>query len=220
MKTIYEFLLKSKTAASTQDLDYIDLGLPSGLLWASCNIGAKEPTDCGDYFMWGSTVPDTDKHCDWEHAPFNNGNNDFNKEYFKSIQNDVCPNGILAPEYDAATVILGDDWRLPTDDDFEELVDNTKYEWVKNYNDSGIDGGLFKKTDDVGLFIPASGYRGDSRFDYRGTNKGRAYLWSSSLYVSRHHNAWYIYFDNHSPNIYNSRCRWYGMCLRAVKENK
>ena len=215
MKTIYEFLLKSKTAASTQDLDYIDLGLPSGLLWASCNIGAKEPTDCGDYFMWGSTEPNTNDKCNWAHAPFNNGYALYNAKYFESIKNKVCPNGILAPEYDAATAILGDEWRLPTADEFKELIDNTNHEWIENYKDSKINGMIFTtKTNDAELFIPASGLRGESIT----VNKGQCgYLWSSSLFTSsKDYARYFIFNDSYCSMRYGKH--YYGFCLRAVKE--
>ena len=53
--------------------EYVDLGLPSGLKWAKCNVGAEKETDYGDYFMWGYTRPNTDTIGDWKHAPFNDG---------------------------------------------------------------------------------------------------------------------------------------------------
>ena len=219
MKSIYEFLLKNKTVASTQGMGYVDLGLPSGLLWARCNIGAYEPYEYGDYFMWGSTEPDTDKRCDWKNCPFNNDNDndndgyDFNKDYFKSIKDKVCPNGILAPEYDPATVILGDDWRLPTADEFKELIDNTEQEWVKNYQDSKINGILFQ-TNDAELFIPASGFRCWSSFYDRGRY---TYLWSSLFDTSSPNCAMAIYLDN-SYRYMCSGGRPNGYCLRGVKK--
>ena len=66
----------------TKQYEYVDLGLPSGLKWATMNIGAKTETDYGDYFMWGSTTPNNDTSCDWEHAPFNNGLRKYDEEYF------------------------------------------------------------------------------------------------------------------------------------------
>ena len=87
--------------------EYVDLGLPSGLKWAKCNIGAKTETDYGDYFMWGSTTPNTADECTWEHTPFNNGDSYYNADAFKLMKDTVCPNGILAKEYDAAAQIMG-----------------------------------------------------------------------------------------------------------------
>ena len=210
------YLLKQRTIASTQGYDYVDLGLPSGLLWARCNIGADEPTDYGDYFMWGSVEPDTDKHCDWEHAPFNNGNNDFNKEYFKSIQNQVCPNGILTPEYDAATSILGDEWRLPTEDDFKELIDNTEHEWVENYKDSNANGMLFtSKTDaDNTMFIPTSGALDKHTIKYK---ENYIFLWAATINTTITKFAYTFIVHSTGLNILSNK-RYYGFCLRGVKK--
>ena len=219
MKSIYEFLLnehllKNKTVSSTQGMGYVDLGLPSGLLWATCNIGAKEPADHGDYFMWGSTGPDTDKPCDWKHSPFNDGNITYNGKSFMEMQDKACPNGILVPEYDAATVILGDDWRMPTYDDFNELLNNTTNAWVENYEGSGINGRLFtSRTDDSKtLFIPASGFCSGSSCLCRGIY---AYLWSSSISTGRPNCARFLY-GNASSCSMNDSNRCYGLCLRGV----
>ena len=226
MKTIYEFLLskhllnehllKNKTTVSTQGIDCVDFGLPSGLLWAKCNIGADEPTEYGDYFMWGSTGPNTNDKCDWEHAPFNDGYYNYNKRYFEKVLNKICPNGILAPEYDAVTAILGDDWRMPTGDDFKELIDNTEHEWVKNYKGSNVNGILIQYNDE--LFIPASGYNDVSNdvsiYRAKGT---RVYLWSSSIFSSSINAARTFQADDFSCDTRGGYYRYLGFCLRGVK---
>ena len=216
MKTIYEFLLKSKTSVSTQDNDCVDLGLPSGLLWATCNIGADKPTDYGDYFMWGSTKPDTDNECRLKTCPFNT-----NKVNDIDIH-DACRNDILVPEYDAATVILGSEWRLPTNDDFEELIDNTEHKWIRNYQGSKVNGMRFTPKNaeangaelDTELFIPASGYRIGSIFRWRG---GQAYLWSASFNTENTINESNIIL-NKSTCVISYNYRSTGLCLRGVKE--
>ena len=214
MKSIYEFLLKSKTTTSTQGMDYIDLGLPSGLLWAKCNIGANEPTEYGDYFMWGSTTPDTDKQCNWEHAPFNDGKSQFNNEYFESIKNKVCPNNILASEYDAATAMLGPNWRMPTFDDFRELINNTSNKWLSHYNGAAVSGQLFTSRINTNeLFIPFSGTRCNSTVY---NMHAYAELWSSSLHTVNIYASWYIYVERvrRCTMEYNPHC--YGCCIRSV----
>ena len=168
--------------------------------------------------MWGSTEPDTDKPCDWETTPFNDGHKTFNEDYFESIKNKVCQNGILASEYDAATIILGNDWWLPTADDFRELIDNTKHEWVENYQGSKINGMIFtsKNSNNNGaeLFIPGAGYRNGSSLIDRGSYVD---LWSSSLDTNHSWCASGLHFNNSSCDMRNI-IRCYGFCLRGVKE--
>ena len=134
--------------------EYVDLGLPSGLKWAKCNIGAETETDYGDYFMWGSTTPNTADECTWEHTPFNDGNSYYNADAFKLMKNTVCPNGILAKEYDAATQIMGGGWRMPTKDELKELLDNTIKEWAQV---NGVNGYKFIGSNGNSIFIPAAG---------------------------------------------------------------
>ena len=69
--------------------EYIDLGLPSGLKWAKCNLGAASETEYGDYFMWGSTKPNTADECAWEYAPFNGGNTSYNADAINSAKDTV-----------------------------------------------------------------------------------------------------------------------------------
>lgn len=108
--------------------DYVDLGLPSGLLWATCNVGADNPEDYGDYFAWAETEPksvynwSTYKYCDGGY-------------YYKltkyCTRSDFGNNGftdnltVLLPEDDAATANWGNGWRMPTENEWRELIDNT-----------------------------------------------------------------------------------------------
>ena len=192
---------------------FVDLGLPSGLKWAKTNLGAETETDYGDYFMWGSTTPNTTSVGAWAICPFNNHNTDYDEEYFKSVKDTVCPNGVLAKEYDAAAQIMGGDWRMPTKTEFRELIDNTDSEWVKDFNGSGVNGGKFtSKVNGNSIFIPASGYRSVSSFYGQG-NYG--YVWSSSLYAVGPDYAWDLYFSSvyvHSDNYY----RRGGFAVRGV----
>ena len=200
----------------TNGYDYVNLGLPSGLRWATCNVRADHPYDYGDYFMWGSTTPDTYNTCDWAHAPFNNGSASYDETYFNSVKDSVCPKGILAPEYDAVRAIMGGNWRMPTENDFTELLNNTTNAWVENYEGSGINGRLFtSRTDDSKtLFIPASGYRSGSSFGDRGSNMT---LWSSSINASSPNYARDLYGYASSCSMSN-HYRYRGFCLRGVIE--
>ena len=195
--------------------EYVDLGLPSGLKWAKCNVGAEKETDYGDYFMWGSTNPNTKTRCGWMKAPFNDGSSDYDEVYFNSVKDNVCPNGILAKEYDAASQIMGGDWRMPTMDEYQELLDNTTNEWVDNYNGSGVNGKKFtSKTNGKSIFIPASGYRLGSSFDAQGDF---GYIWSSSLNAALPNSAWDLDFGSVNA-IAGSLSRKLGFPVRGVME--
>ena len=95
--------------------------------------------------MWGSTTPNTTSKCNWTHDLFNNGSTSYNKTYFNSVKDTVCPNGVLTKEYDAAAQIMGGYWRMPTDGEFQELLDNTTNSWITNYNCTGVNGRKFTK---------------------------------------------------------------------------
>ena len=98
--------------------------------------------------MWGSTKANTPDECTWAKAPFNGGASDSDSDYFNSVKDTVCPNGILAKKYDAAAQIMGGNWRMPTKNELKELIDNTNSVWVENYKGSGVNGRKFiSKTD-------------------------------------------------------------------------
>ena len=195
----------------TKQYEYVDLGLPSGLKWAKCNIGAETETEYGDYFMWGSTTPNTNTTCDWEHAPFNNGSSDYNEEYFTSHKSEwLDDNGNLKPEFDAATQIMRGDWRMPTKAEIQELLDYTSNKWTEV---NGVYGRKFTGSNGNSIFIPAADFRSGSSFygreDYNGD------IWSSSLFTSRPKNAWYLNFF--SDDFYVDYAdRNYGLMVRGV----
>lgn len=194
--------------------EYVDLGLPSGLKWATCNVGATSPEEYGDYFMWGSTTPDTDNTCNWRNAPFNNGSSSFNETYFNEHKSEWLDIDVLNPEYDAAHIIMGGDWRMPTHEDFVELETYTNNEWVDDFEGSGVNGYLFtSKYNGSTLFIPASGYRYGTSMSDQGDS---ANLWSSSLYMARKNEARLLYFnsDRFNPDDYEDR--YNGFCVRGV----
>ena len=205
------YLLKKKNA---NGYSYVDLGLPSGTLWATMNVGATSETDYGNYFMWGSTTSNTASECTWSNAPFNNGSSSLNETYFNSVKDTVCPNRILAKEYDAATQIMGGDWRMPTSTEFQELVDNTTNQWVENYNGSGVNGMKFTSKTDTSkyIFIPASGSRSGSSFNGQGDY---CEVWSSSLVTPAYGSARMLYCDSEEVHV-NLDGRNYGNIVRGV----
>lgn len=200
--------------------NYIDLGLPSGTLWAKCNIGAEKETDYGDYFMWGSITPDTNNICDWEHTPFNNKNKFNDEEYFNEYKSEwLDENDNLKPEYDAAHVIMGGNWRMPTDIDFIELLNGTTNVWVENYKGSGKNGILFtSKTNGRTIFIPAAGRRFGSSFYDQGVDSN---VWSSLFFKDDFgcYCSWRLNFDSDDYNIFVD-IRYYGFSVRGVMNLK
>ena len=194
-------------------MEFIDLGLPSGLKWAKCNVGAEKETEWGVYFMWGSTTPNTVSECTWTNAPFNGGNTSYNADTINSAKDTVCPNGILAKEYDAASQIMGGEWRMPTQTEYQELLDYTNHEWTTI---NGVKGRKFaSKTDESKyIFIPAAGcyYSGSI---YGGDSFGL--VWSSSLDPSYNDYALELGFKSDSYDIYDYyRC--YGFSVRGVMD--
>ena len=191
---------------------YVDLGLPSGLLWATCNVGADNPEDYGDYFAWGETQPkDT---YNWSTYQYCNGSyNTLTKYCNNSSYGD---NGFtdnlttLLPEDDAATANWGSDWRMPTKGEWQELYNNTTVTWTQQ---NGVNGRLFTASNGNSLFMPAAGY-----LDYHGHGGAGSYgyYWSSSLFTGNPYVAWR--FDFHSGNYdMSSYHRYYGQSVRAVR---
>ena len=200
----------------TKGHEYVDLGLPSGLKWAKCNVGAEKETDYGYHFMWGSTTPNTAYECTWVNTPFNGGASNYDEEYFNSVKDTVCPNGVLAKEYDTAAQIMGGKWRMPTEAEIKELLENTENEWIEDYNGSGVNGRKFtSKTDETKcIFIPAAGLCSNGSVGNVGSD---GYVWSSSLNASNPLNAWSLYFYSDYYGMYGSN-RYRGRSVRGVMD--
>lgn len=191
----------------------VDLGLPSGLKWADRNVGAEKTEAFGDYFMWGSTEPDTDKPCDWAHAPFNCDLTAFDGTYFKSVKDCVCPGGVLASEYDAAHVNMGGSWRMPTKDEMQELIEGTAQS-LGTLN--GVKGMRFtSKANGNSIFIPFAGYRYDSYVNYVGYYGD---VWSSSLDAISARCSKHLGFDYFGDTNVRSYNRFVGFVVRGVHE--
>lgn len=166
---------------------YVDLGLPSGTLWAACNVGADSPEKYGDYFAWGETKPkssynwSTYKYC-------NNGDNhQLTKYCYKS---DFGYNGYtdalttLLPEDDAATVNWGNEWRMPTYEECNELRQETTIIWTTQ---NGIKGMLCTGSNGNSIFLPAAGgYLNDELHGNNEEHGDRYWTSSHSNYPQEH----------------------------------
>lgn len=171
---------------------YVDLGLPSGLKWATCNVGADEPWEYGDYFAWGETTPKS------EYTEENSKTNG------KNI-GDISGNAA----YDAATANWGGSWRMPTRAEIQELVDNCTWTWTTQ---NGVKGYKVKsKKSGNNIFLPAAGGRFGSSLLVDGS---LGYYWSSSPYENTYR-AYGLYF-NSDDYYYVGILRYCGHSVRAV----
>ena len=184
---------------------FVDLGLPSGLLWAETNIGAKTAADDGNYYAWGETstksLYDSDTYFDSNYTIY-------------SISGETT----LGRFSDAAYRNWGYSCRMPTSEEFKELC-NSKYctwTWTSMTTSSGSSVKGYKVTsvkNGNSIFLPASGYRDDVDLDEHGS---LGHYWSSTLNARYSNWACYLYFDSsrHPQESYDDRC--IGCTVRPV----
>ena len=152
--------------------DYVDLGLPSGTLWATCNVGAERPSESGLYFQWGDTKGYSkeqvgkDKHFTCNDYKWINGS---------SFTKYTIPGTTLELEDDAAHVNMGGSWHMPTPKQITELIYNTMNTWITQDEVNGMKFAS-KKDSSKFIFIPVAGYAWHSSFFSGGTN---GFIWSS-----------------------------------------
>lgn len=208
----------------TKPHEYVDLGLPSGTLWATCNIGADNPEDYGLYFAWGETTgytqDTTDGHSfNWASYKWCNGSaSTFTKYCYYSSRG---YNGFtdtlteLLPEDDAAYVNWGANWRMPSKAQFEELI-NSSYTTTTWTTQNGVR--VYKitsKRNGNSLFLPAAGWCRDTSLNNVGSIGG---FWSRTLITDYPYPyyGWSLYYN--SSNIYTDgfdRCS--GRSVRPVR---
>ena len=187
--------------------EYVDLGLPSGLLWATCNVGATSPEESGDYFAWGETS--TKETYDEDNCPTSG----LTKSELQS-QGYIDSEGNLNPQYDAATANWGGTWRMPTYDEFAELITKCTWTWttqngVKGYNVEGPNGNS--------IFLPAAGYRsGSSLISWVSSGE----YWSSTPYDSSFHGSAYRLYFSHGVEYvsWDHSLRYDGLPVRPITE--
>ena len=179
--------------------EYVDLGLPSGLKWAKCNIGTNIETEPGLYFSWG----DTEGHKQGSTYKFTSEN------YTTNSLDEISTN--LTFSQDASNVRLGGVWHMPTKIEFEELYNNTNITWTTI---NGCDGCKFtNKTDNSKyIFMPAAGLYRSSAISRWGEYGG---CWSSTFFNSSR--AWRFDFVSNSQGMYNGT-RYLGFPIRSVCE--
>ena len=184
------------------EYEYVDLGLPSGLKWATCNVGASNPQDYGLYFAWGETTGYTAEQV-------KSGERSFGPGSYKAAS--ISTN--LTLEQDAAHIYMGGKWRMPTQEEYRELLDNCEVTWTTDYNSTGIAGIVFtSNVNGNSVFFPASGYCFYSSVDDVGKY---GYYWAASWYLPA--KSLYLYF-NSSQNYVTNYDKYHGFSVRGVCE--
>ena len=182
-------------APETPVPDPVDLGLPSGLKWASFNLGASKPEGYGDYYAWGETETyyfpgeaqsdypiwkvGKEEGYWWSSYKWCKGSNTTITKYWATSYSGyeyMDGKTLLDPEDDAAHMNLGGSWRIPTDAEWTELRENCTWEWTSM---NGINGRKITGPNGNSIFLPAAGRRIDTTLDYL-NNEGL--YWSSSLF--------------------------------------
>ena len=169
---------------------FVDLGLPSGLLWAETNIGAEKPTDDGNFYAFGETEPKTTYN--W--STYKHGTSLSNLTKYNSSDGKTT----LDQEDDAAYVNWGSSCRIPTDAEFAELLNanNCTWTWASITTSDGSSINGYKVTslkNSNFIFLPASGYRDYGDLYVHGSF---GFYWSSSLSSSYSGYACYLYFGS------------------------
>lgn len=194
--------------------DYVDLGLPSGTLWATFNVGAKKPSDYGLYFQWGDTKgykkkqvgkDDGQKMFSWNDYKWNpNGDG-------KTFSKYTTGGAALNLENDAAHINMGDDWHIPSYEQIKELIDNTTSTWLES---SDVNGRLFtsKKDASKSIFIPATGVALDGSIILSGKY---GYVWSANLYMRCAYGSQCLIFGSEDSGL-DGESRFYGLPVRGV----
>lgn len=137
---------------------YVDLGLPSGTLWATTNVGAKREKDYGRYYSWGELVDRTSVSPRnykfggyWTGSPLTKYNQDANMGQVDNLEH-------LEPEDDAATQLWGAGWMMPTDEQFAELLDDAYTTKVSVARGKGRGILFVSKINGRSIFLPAAGH--------------------------------------------------------------
>ena len=196
--------------------DWVDLGLPSGTIWATRNVGASSPEEYGDYFAWGETAPK--EYYDWstykwyrsdDYSPYYAGFTKyctFSSDGYNGFTDGKTE---LDPSDDAACAHYPGG-RMPSEEQIQELCNNCTWQWTQR---NGVYGQLFTGPNGNTMFLPAAGTRWyESLYDVG----SYGHYWSRTLYSSYPSSAYRLYFSS-GPWSYWYYTRYYGFAVRAVR---
>lgn len=187
--------------------EYVDLGLPSGTLWAPFNLGAEEANDFGDLVAWGETEPKSyyyyDSYKYWDQD---------NKLWLKYSDEGKRT---LDSDDDAATVNWGEDWRMPLLKEWVELEEKCEWTWQEADEANGVSAGyvVSSKANSNSIFLPAAGRRTDSDRLLDGNSYGT--YWAADLYPGYDESGAVCSFNSSSYGKHE-HARWKGLSIRPV----
>ena len=212
-----------KTASCTVNVvrtsyEYVDLGLPSGLKWATCNIGASKPEEYGDYYAWGET--ETKADYSWTNYKWSNGFvftpqgaiYNLTKYCYEEQFGTRDDKKVLEEADDVAHVKLGGKWRIPTPDDWGELRDNCTCNWIVQ---AGIRGMKVTGKNGTCIFLPAAGRLYNTISASVGSS---GYYWSSHIDISSSPYSFVLHFTDSFPDVTYPWTRSDGLPVRPVSE--
>ncbi len=201
----------ASVSGSIGNHDYVDLGLPSGTLWATCNVGADAPKDYGDYFAWGETGPK--EVYAWNTYQFGNYSDGITKYFmrpFENFQGFADDIKVLEECDDAASVLWGGGWHIPTYNQWRELINNCT---LDGPHVNGVNDWAFVGPNGNRLVLPFAGFKeGTTVSGYYG------YYWSSSLYAEHPDDsgsAW-LFFNEGNDYSMSFDTRNLGLTIRPV----
>ena len=194
--------------------EYVDLGLPSGLKWATCNVGATMPEEYGGYYAWGEI--EEKEYYDWSTYKWWKGRNDIyitvTKYCYDGKDGNVDEKSVLDPEDDVAHVKWGGGWRMPTSYEQTELRKKCTWTWTTL---NGVNGyKVTSRSNGNSIFLPAAGWREYNEV-YDVGSVGN--FWSSSLFTQEAAYSEFLIFNNESCS-YNGYRRSCGYSVRPVCE--
>lgn len=186
----------------------VDLGLPSGTLWATMNVGATKPQQYGDYYAWGEVEIKDETAYTYNKYRFYPGNVVDEYTKYNSTDNKMT----LDLTDDVANVVMGGKWHMPSRAQLNELTANTTSSWTTDYNGSGVAGAVFTSNiNGNSIFFPAAG----GVFNGVAKDQGELFgVWSSSrnaIFSS----AWNLNGDSDGMNM-NYYSRYRGLSVRGV----
>lgn len=191
---------------------YVDLGLPSGIKWATCNVGASAPEEFGGYYAWGET--DEKDEYSWSTYKWCNGSSTTLTKYCTNSRFGTVDNKtVLDPQDDVAHVKWGGKWRMPTLAEINELRENCT--WSSHSKDGVIS---YKITGPNGnsIILPFAGLKRGSEVYYSGSCYGQ--YWSSSLVDGDYEEYAYELFFGTNTRRWDLEDRCLGLCVRPVCE--